>query len=154
MHLPFLQKADNGNVSAKNDVIDTLARTLYGEARGENVKGIEAVACVVLNRVKVADEHGGKFWWGSDVQSVCRKPWQFSCWNENDPNRLKIMRVTQDDPCFAMCLRIARRAVNGLLRDFTEGSTHYHTLSIEPKWAVGQVPLFILGNHAFYRLGA
>ena len=27
---------------------DVLARTLYGEARGEGLSGIEAVACVIL----------------------------------------------------------------------------------------------------------
>ena len=32
--------------------IDTLARTIYGEARGESRQGKIAVACVILNRVK------------------------------------------------------------------------------------------------------
>ena len=37
---------------------DTLARTLWGEARGEGHYGMEAVASVILNRVKIADAKG------------------------------------------------------------------------------------------------
>ena len=33
---------------------EILARTLYGEARGEDLAGIEAVASVILNRVAFA----------------------------------------------------------------------------------------------------
>ena len=33
---------------------DILARTIYGEARGESISGMEAVASVVLNRVAFA----------------------------------------------------------------------------------------------------
>jgi spore germination cell wall hydrolase CwlJ-like protein len=31
--------------------LDTLALTIYGEARGERVEGRVAVACVVRNRI-------------------------------------------------------------------------------------------------------
>ena len=36
--------------------IDVLARTIWGEARGEGTSGMSAVACVVINRVKIAQE--------------------------------------------------------------------------------------------------
>ena len=36
------------------DPVDILARTIYGEARGESVRGKEAVASVVMNRVNRA----------------------------------------------------------------------------------------------------
>lgn len=42
---------------------DILARTIYGEARGESISGMEAVASVVLNRVAFANRRG-RFWWG------------------------------------------------------------------------------------------
>ena len=154
MNFLFQTPPANKNINAQNNEVDTLARTLYGEARGEGVKGIEAVACVILNRVKMADDNGGHFWWGNDILSVCRKPYQFSCWNKNDLNAQKIMQIDQNDAAFAICTRVARRAAAGVLRDFTEGATHYHALSAAPLWADGQVPLFILGHHVFYRLGA
>ena len=44
---------------------DTLARTIWGEARNESDTGMEAVAMVVLNRVAHAQKAGGKYWWGA-----------------------------------------------------------------------------------------
>lgn len=129
--------------------VDTLARTLWGEARGESVRGIEAVAAVVVNRVRVAERRGG-FWWGDSVVAVCRKPCQFSCWNADEPNRPKLLAVTADDPVFATCLRVARRAVAGLLDDPTGGATHYHALGLHPDWAATHCPSAEIGRHVFY----
>lgn len=130
--------------------VDTLARTIWGEARGEPVRGMEAVAAVVVNRVAVARSRGGH-WWGGDVIAVCRKPYQFSCWNANDPNRPRLLAVTPDDPIFRTCLRIARRAVAGVLDDPTGGATHYHAVGISPRWAAGHVPCAEIGRHLFYK---
>lgn len=123
---------------------DILARTLYGEARGESVRGIEAVAAVVMNRV----QKGG--WWGNAVEAVCRKPFQFSCWNEGDPNRPKLERVDETDRVFRICIRIARRAIAGVLDDPTGGATHYHTRGVFPAWAKGREPSAEIGGHLFY----
>ena len=136
----------------KEHAIDVLARTIWGEARSEGVRGMEAVACVVANRVAVARAHGGSYWWGGDVAQVCLKPFQFSCWNANDPNRPKLLAVTSDNVIFATCLRIARRCVYGVLPDATNGATHYHTQDILPHWAKGQKPVAAIGHHIFYRL--
>lgn len=123
---------------------DILARTLWGEARGEPVRGIEAVAAVVMNRAR----RGG--WWGDSVESVCRKPMQFSCWNPSDPNRAKLERVDETDRAFRICLRIARRAIAGSVDDPTHGATHYHVRGLLPKWARGRDPSAEIGNHLFY----
>jgi spore germination cell wall hydrolase CwlJ-like protein len=133
------------------EIIDVLARTIWGEARGEGTSGMEAVACVVLNRVKIAQAHKG-YWWGSDIAGVCRKPFQFSCWNANDPQYERIRAVNDRNIHFATALRVARRAVAGVLSDITNGATHYHTLDVSPHWADGQSPCAIIGHHLFYRL--
>lgn len=135
--------------SLPTDAVEVLARTVYGEARGEPVRGKEAVAAVVLNRVARAAARGG-YWWGHSVVSVCLKPWQFSCWNPGDPNRDKLLAVTAGDRGYAVCLRVARRAVAGALRDPTGGATHYHVLDLEPPWAWRHVPCAQIGNHLFY----
>lgn len=133
--------------------LDVLARTLWGEARGEGVEGMEAVACVVLNRVNVAQEKGGTFWWGNNVISVCQKPYQFSCWNRSDANYKRVQSVTQKtDIHFATAMRVARRALAGVLQDATKGATHYHEQSILPDWAKGEVPTVQIGHHKFYKL--
>jgi N-acetylmuramoyl-L-alanine amidase len=129
---------------------DVLARTLYGEARGEKVRGLEAVASVIINRVEKAISRGG-YWWGSDVESVCLKKWQFSCWNVNDPNRVKLMKVTRSNKVFATCKRVAQRALAGCLNDLTNGATHYHVKGLRPAWSRNQVPCAEIGNHLFYK---
>lgn len=129
---------------------DTLARTIYGEARGELVRGQEAVAAVVINRVRRARVRGGRYWWGATIEEVCHKPWQFSCWNPNDPNREKIRTVTAENRTFQTCLRVARRAVSGTLKDATGGATHYHALGAAPVWARRLAPCAEIGRHQFY----
>ena len=123
---------------------EIMAKTLYGEARGEGISGLEAVANVIMNRVKKP------CWWGKTIREVCLKPMQFSCWNTDDPNRSKLMGDLSHDPLFDVCKRIAVRAIRGLLPDKTKGSTHYHTLSVHPRWASALVPNAQIGNHLFY----
>ena len=126
-----------------------LARTIYGEARGESVRGKEAVAAVILNRVRRSRDRGG-YWWGNDITQVCLKPWQFSCWNDDDPNRPKVEAVSPRNRIFQSCLRIARRAVAGALVDPTDGATHYHGAAANPPWARGRAPGVEIGGHLFY----
>ena len=132
--------------------IDVMARTLWGEARSEGQIGMEAVACVIVNRVKRAVDNGGNYWWGRDVLSVCQKPYQFSCWNKDDPNRKKLIAVTKADPKFVLALDIATRAIEGELNDITYNADHYHTKAIHPSWARGQKPVAVIGSHMFYNL--
>lgn len=133
--------------------VDTLARTIWGEARGEPdaQAGMRAVAHVVLNR---RDAPG---WWGRSVAGVCLKPWQFSCWNEGDPNRPKMLAVGAGDASFTLARRIAADLVglNPTERaraDTTGGATHYFAASIAPPpWTVRASFCGRIGNHLFYR---
>lgn len=133
--------------------VDTLARTMWGEARGEldPAAGMGAVAQVVFNRV------ARQTYWGKDIVSVCRKPFQFSCWNANDPNLPQLRSVGPANPRFALALDIAKKlkAMTGAQRaasDQTVGATHYHTrqLNPPPRWARGHIPCARIGNHLFY----
>lgn len=130
---------------------DVLARTVWGEARGEGVPGMQAVANVVMNRVRIA-QGKGRFWWGNDVVGVCQKAYQFSCWNKDDANFSKLQAADQGDLVFASAMRLAFRAVIGQLADLTGGATHYHAVGIMPHWAKGQVPTATIGRHVFYRI--
>jgi spore germination cell wall hydrolase CwlJ-like protein len=118
--------------------------TLWGEARGEGSAGMAAVACVVLNRVR------RQTYWGKNVTEVCRKPYQFSCWNANDPNRTALLRLNAQSPDLAGALTIARLAIENQLPDSTAGATHYHTRTVTPRWARGHAPCAVIGNHLFY----
>ena len=124
---------------------DTLARTIYGEARGEPWAGKLAVAHVVINRA-VSDTE----WWGDSVTSVCRHPFQFSCWNDGDPNRDLIETVSLSDRAYVECYAAALRALSGGTDDPTAGATHYHAHGVEPSWAAGKDPCAMIGGHLFY----
>lgn len=132
------------DASSTDQAVDILARTIWGEARGEGAAGMAAVAAVIMNRAKRPG------WWGRDVRSVCQAKWQFSCWNANDPNRAKLLSVGPVDKAFAAALDIAELAVRGLPPDPTAGATHYHTRAVSPAWAKGKTPCAMIGAHLFY----
>lgn len=122
---------------------DYLARTMYGEARGEGMRGMQAVGNVILNRVK----SGG--WYGASIKDVVLKPHQFSAWNENDPNRAIMINATQND--LKQALTIAAQLQNGTLSDITGGATNYHAKSVSPAWTKKMTKTVQIGNHIFYK---
>jgi N-acetylmuramoyl-L-alanine amidase len=129
-----------------NNDLDVLARTIWGEARGEPQEGRVAVARVILNRFN------SKKWFGAKtIAATCQKPWQFSCWNVNDPNRAKMLALSDEDPLFQACQEAARSAEAGEGPDWLKDCTHYHTASVSPNWAKGQKPVGRIGAHLFYR---
>lgn len=128
------------------DDLDVMARTIWGEARGEPLEGKLAVAWVIKNRA----DHPG--WWGHGLAGVCRQPWQFSCWNADDPNRAKLIGVTARDEMFRESLMVAAGVLSGNLPDPTGGANHYHARGIAPNWAAGEMPTVRLRHHLFYKI--
>lgn len=125
--------------------LDTMARTLWGEARGEPIEGQIAVAWVIRNRA----ENGR--WWGRDIEGVCRKPWQFSCWHDQPGIRLPSL---DKNPRFSDLKNLCREVLEGKYTDPTMRSDHYCTTAVAPKtaWAKTRKPVVTIGAHAFYRL--
>jgi N-acetylmuramoyl-L-alanine amidase len=124
-----------------------LARTMYGEARGDGDTGMIAVGHVILNRV------ANPGWWGIDITSVALKPWQFSAWNHNDPNRdiISILQPHQGNWVFDRAYELAGRVLAGDLPDTTGGATHYHNQSVHPSWATGAIQTARIGGHSFFK---
>lgn len=85
-----------------------------------------------------------------DRRGVWESHWEFSCWNDTDPNRWKMLAVGPNDPVFKICLRIARRGLAGTLKDPTSGATHYHAKGVAPPWARNRTPSAEIGGHKFY----
>lgn len=131
---------------------DIAGRTLFGEARGEPFLAQVAVAWVIRNRAERPS------WWGRDIQGVCLKDKQFSCWNDSDPNRERITTVTQDESRFRLCLGIVALVLSDDLSDPTDGATHYYTTA-KPPWSNVWPPVWahslkftrIIGAHQFLR---
>lgn len=139
---------DSISVTGIPTEIDTLARTIWGEARGEGYLGMQAVANVVINRVKASQRAPGGMWWGNTIAAVCLAPQQFSAWD--DTQRPLMLGVTPADQQFRMAQEIALKAVLGQLPDNTMGATHYHTLAVRPSWADASKVTAQVGQHIFY----
>ncbi|UVE47624.1 cell wall hydrolase [Pseudomonas chlororaphis] len=130
---------------------DILARTLWGEARGEGLAGQIAVAWTIRNRV---NDGRTKSWWGEGYAGVCQAPYQFSCWNKNDPNYqflsgAKPIQAGQ----FAQALRAADQVIAGAVPDPTGGATHYYatTMPKVPAWAAKARQTVRIGQHVFFK---
>ena len=135
--------------------LDTLARTIYGEARGESEAGRVAVAEVILARVI-------RPMWPNNANDVCLQPWQFSCWNVGDPNRDKILSVGLGDPVFKDCHNVARDILENGAKGYAQGADHYMTVtryqemiseeSDRPDhWIHNLRPVVVIGAHIFLR---
>lgn len=139
-------------VSADEMSINLMARTIWGEARGEGLEGMEAVASVIMNRYRVSQSRKWH-WWGMSIPEICLFDKQFSAWNMGNINRAKMEMVTTDDLEFYYALQIAEDAYNGELEDDTRGATHFHTVDIEkkPSWAKPEWRTAVIGKHVFYK---
>lgn len=131
----------------KDEQIDYMARTAWGEARGEGQKGMQAVINVIMNRVKAGS------WYGATPKEVCTKKSQFSVWNKSDPNYSKMLAVTESDKNFAIAKQLATAAYTGALPDITNGATNYlalASLQTIPSWVAAMDEVAVIGNHTFY----
>lgn len=124
---------------------EVVAATLWGEARGQGDEGMRAVACVIGNRART---HYRRC---AGPREVCLDRWQFSCWNDGDPNRAKLLTVArQPDAAFRQALAIAADLLANRLADITRNARHYHSSRIKPSWARGKSPCAVVGDHLFY----
>lgn len=130
---------------------EVLALTLWGEAGERPVRAMEAVASVVMTRVRLAAQPGGPLHLGQGVVGVCRAPFQFACWLPGHPRRAALAELPEGAE-LGPCRRIAARALAGALPDPTWGATHYHAEQALPRWALGVTPTAELGGLVFYRL--
>lgn len=125
------------------DALTCLARTIYWEAKGEELAGMEAVANVVMNRLAAED-------FPETVCAVVQEggesgPCQFSWWCDGNPDDV------EEADRYELTLDVARRALNQELPDRTDGALHYHSADVAPDWAADLVETARLGAHVFYR---
>lgn len=131
--------------------LDVLAKTVWAESRGEQLQGQIAVAWTIRNRVE-----DGKLrsWWGEGYKGVCTAPWQFSCWNKDDPNYpylvgKKPIKLTE----LKIAIQAATLVMSGKEPDPTKGATHYYAASMKkpPAWAAHGTKTVQIGSHIFFK---
>lgn len=123
---------------------EILAKTCWGENRGGGIDGMTSVLNVIINRSHKPS------WWGKTAREVCLKPYQFDCWNENDPNFQKLLDA--DDDAYTEALSLAKKAISGELADLTHGSCYYFakTMNPWPVWARGKQPTADIAGQLFF----
>ena len=124
--------------------LDIMAKTMWGESRNQDTSCQIAVANVIKNRAEA------RRWYGNTPKEVCLKEWQFSCWNEGDPNKEKMEQLSKTDPIYIKMLGIGFLVLSGKIKDNTQNSTHYHTKAVKPKWSYDVQPVCEYGEHLFY----
>ena len=101
--------------------LDLPARVIYGEARGEPEIGQVALAWVIKTRA----EWPGGAWWGKTPAEVCADPFQFSCMNDSDPNKRKLLTLPITDPHYTLLSHLFADVIAVSIPDPTDGETHY-----------------------------
>lgn len=127
---------------------DYLIRTVVGEAASEPMEGQQAVANVVLTRVKNG--------WGKSVKDVVLAPWQFEPWMTKADQLMKLSPSSPEYRKAAIAVDVALAGGN----DPTKGADHFLNPEIVrqrtggrlPSWAQGQ-PTLTIGGHAFFASG-
>jgi hypothetical protein len=121
-----------------------LSEALYFEARGEDLKGIVGVAEVILNRVDDPRYPGsvcGVVNQGTGERHRC----QFSYTCDGRPETIN------EHDAYDRVAKVARVMLDGAPRRLTGGATHYHTKSVNPRWARVFPRTATIGYHYFYR---
>ena len=108
-----------------------LAKTIYGEARGETIETMFAVGWVIRNRLHL--KH-----YGNTYKAVVLQPKQFSCWNKDDPNYRKIKDVITGKP-WEVCIGVAIVVMQSTEKhNPIPGVRHFYDKSLDsnpPYWA-------------------
>jgi len=138
---------------------EVLALTIIGEGRGEPIEGQVAIGCVNRNRLH---HDPAKY---KSYKNVCLEKEQFSCWNENDPNRAYLLDLGSrmvnnqaiNDIYLRQCIWVAHGIYDWSILDNTKGSLYYLTKKLfydnRPSWAkLPQTTPLTIGNQIFFNV--
>lgn len=125
--------------------IECLAQAVAYEAGNEPAPGREAVAQVILNRLRhraFPKTICGVVYQGSNRRTGC----QFSFTCDGSLQRVLSRQI------WAASRRIADEALAGRLPPTIGDATHYHADYVAPRWAPALVRVGQIGAHVFYHL--
>ncbi len=137
---PFILAADN---PSRGRAQHCLAAAVYYEAADQPLAGRQAVAQVVLNRLR----HPAypKSVCGVVFQGAARPGCQFTFACDGSLARAPAPRG------WAEAEAVAAAALDGFVADPVSASTHYHALYVRPAWSTRLLPTLRIGAHQFYR---
>ena len=122
-------------------------QTIAQEASSEPFEGKVAVAETIRNRTET------KFFSDGTIYSTVLWPFQFSGWNTNDPNRIRVAKMDLTHPMLIECIKAHEEAF--LKRSKIVGNANlYHAVSMKdyPAWTASLKVTRIkqVGSHIFY----
>lgn len=126
------------NASILRDSLSCLAYNIYFEARDQSKKGQNAVAFVVINRVK-----SSKF--PDTICKVIKQKHQFSWYREETSAKI------HNRSALVTAFKLAKHILYGKHKDPTNGALYYHNLTVKPYWANKVKFITKIGNHLFYK---
>ena len=122
-----------------------LTEAVYFESRGEPVRGQQAVAQVVLNRVKnpaYPDTICGVVYQNKNLYNRCQ--FSFAC--------DRIPDIVWSRPAWRIAEKVAEDVSYGrVMLDDVGTSTHYHATYVRPNWAGVFHRQAKIGKHIFYQ---
>lgn len=117
-------------IATLNSDLLHLAKTIYGEARGESIETMLAVGWVIRNRLQAKR-------YGDTYKDVVLQPKQFSCWNEDDPN-YKVIKGRIAGKLWEVCIGVAIVVMQSVEKhNPVPGVRHYYDKSMDsnpPYW--------------------
>jgi N-acetylmuramoyl-L-alanine amidase len=121
-----------------------LALAVYFESRAESIEGQQAVAAVVLNRVrsgKFPDNICAVVHEGNGERHRCQFSWY--CDGRSDKPR--------DGGAWDQAVAVADSVIGGEVKDPTAGALYFHSTGVKPKWRKKLTKTAAIDNHIFYR---
>lgn len=138
---PFVLNADGPD---RTRALKCLAEAVYYESAREPKLGQEAVAQVVLNRVRhpaYPKSVCGVVYQGAARATGCQ--FSFTCDGA--------LRYAPEPGLWAQAQQVARNALAGHVNKAVGSATHYHANYVAPYWAPTLVKMKQVGLHIFYR---
>lgn len=120
-----------------------LAEAIYFEARGEKKVGQQAVAEVIINRVK-SDKFPDKICEVVSQGGSYRDKCQFSFNCDGLPESIS------EKDAYAEVRMLAFRALQGEIKPVVGEATHFHATWANPRWASVFEKTAEIGRHVFY----
>ena len=133
-----------GGAADRERAQQCLSQAVYYEAAREPLNGQQAVAQVVLNRVRhpaYPKSVCGVVYQGSANATGCQ--FTFTCNGA--------LRWRPDPALWDRAQAVARRALSGFVDKDVGSATHYHAAYVAPAWAPTLVKMTQVGQHIFYR---
>ena len=126
---------------------ETIAFTLWGEARNQPEEGILAVASVIYNRTverlkRFEDEIPA-----DAMVKVCLAPHQFSSWTKEIFNQ----QEPSDCDKWTICCKIAEDMVSGAFEPTIDATSYFADYIEKPYWANAMTFVTKIGQHLFYK---